>query len=83
MQGGISFLSTQYGLAGDVRSIPNSPNLQNLITSSQNVKEYEIVLANGTIANLSYERHPDLVVAMRGSGDQFGSCFASTAVSSV
>jgi hypothetical protein len=32
-----------------------------------------MVLANGTIANISYEKHPELVRAMRGSGDQFGS----------
>jgi hypothetical protein len=33
-----------------------------------------MVLANGTIVNISYEKHPELVVAMRGSGDQFGWC---------
>jgi hypothetical protein len=31
-----------------------------------------MVLPNGTIMNINYEKHPELVVAMRGSGDQFG-----------
>jgi hypothetical protein len=38
----------------------------------QNILEYELVLANGTIANIKYATRPDLAVAMRGSGDQFG-----------
>jgi hypothetical protein len=31
-----------------------------------------MVLANGTITDISYERNPELAVALRGSGDQFG-----------
>ncbi|QDS73170.1 hypothetical protein FKW77_002220 [Venturia effusa] len=53
-QGGVSFLSGQYGLASD------------------NVEEYEMVLPNGTIANINQKQYPDLVTAMRGSGSQFG-----------
>jgi len=53
-QGGLSFLSAQYGMAGD------------------NIVEYETVLPNGTIANINTQNNPDLLVAMRGSGDQFG-----------
>src|ERR1700712_3170340 len=40
----------------------------------QNILEYEIVLANGTIANIKASESPDLVRAMRGGGDQFGMC---------
>jgi hypothetical protein len=50
-----------------------APHIRNLTPYSQSVKEYEMVLANGTIVNISYDKHPELVVAMRGSGDQFGS----------
>jgi hypothetical protein len=31
-----------------------------------------MVLPNGTIVNINQEKHPELIVAMRGSGDQFG-----------
>lgn len=53
-QGGLSFLSAQYGMAAD------------------SVVEFETVLPNGTIANINAQNNPDLLVAMRGSGDQFG-----------
>ncbi|KAF5000212.1 hypothetical protein FGRMN_1933 [Fusarium graminum] len=53
-QGGISFLSAQYGLAAD------------------NIVEWEMVNANGTIVNINAETQPDLAVALRGSGSQFG-----------
>ena len=33
---------------------------------------WEIVLANGTIANIDAAKNPDLAVALRGSGSQFG-----------
>lgn len=29
-------------------------------------------MANGTIVNITQETHPDLAVAMRGGGNQFG-----------
>ncbi|KAF3015843.1 hypothetical protein E8E14_005749 [Neopestalotiopsis sp. 37M] len=54
LQGGISFLSSQYGLAAD------------------SVVGWEIVLPNGTIANINATTQPDLAVALRGSGSQFG-----------
>jgi hypothetical protein len=54
LQGGISFLSAQYGLAAD------------------SIVGWEIVLANGTIANIDASKNPDLAVALRGSGSQFG-----------
>ncbi|KAK6508950.1 hypothetical protein TWF481_003718 [Arthrobotrys musiformis] len=54
LQGGISFLSSQYGLAAD------------------NVVGWEIVAANGTILNINAADRPDLAVALRGSGSQFG-----------
>ncbi|TID18042.1 FAD-binding domain-containing protein [Venturia nashicola] len=53
-QGGLSFLSAQYGMAGD------------------SIVEMETVLPNGTIANINAQNNPDVLVAMRGSGDQFG-----------
>lgn len=37
-----------------------------------NVEEYEIVLANGTIANISHKQHPEVVTAIRVAGIQFG-----------
>ncbi|EGX50845.1 hypothetical protein AOL_s00054g931 [Orbilia oligospora ATCC 24927] len=54
LQGGISFLSSQYGLAAD------------------NVVGWEIVTANGTIINVNAADQPELAVALRGSGSQFG-----------
>ncbi|KAI1505081.1 hypothetical protein F5X99DRAFT_431169 [Biscogniauxia marginata] len=54
LQGGISFLSAQYGLAAD------------------NIVGWEVVMANGSVVNVDAEAHPDLAVAMRGSGSQFG-----------
>ncbi|SPJ84157.1 related to 6-hydroxy-d-nicotine oxidase [Fusarium torulosum] len=53
-QGGISFLSAQYGLAAD------------------NIVAWEMVNWNGTIVNVNAETQPDLAVALRGSGSQFG-----------
>jgi hypothetical protein len=38
------------------------------------VLEYETVLPNGTIANINAQTNPDILTAMRGSGDQFGAC---------
>ncbi|QPC78028.1 hypothetical protein HYE68_008780 [Fusarium pseudograminearum] len=52
--GGISFLSSQYGLAAD------------------NIVSWEMVNANGTIVNIDAEKQPELAVALRGSGGQFG-----------
>ncbi|KAH7320084.1 hypothetical protein B0I35DRAFT_451019 [Stachybotrys elegans] len=54
LQGGISFLSAQYGLAAD------------------SVVGWNTVLPNGTIAYINATTRPDLAVAMRGSGSQFG-----------
>ncbi|KPM39395.1 hypothetical protein AK830_g7156 [Neonectria ditissima] len=54
LQGGISFLSAQYGMAVD------------------NIVGWEMVLPNGTIANVTVKDHPELAVALKGSGSQFG-----------
>ncbi|KAH7032680.1 FAD binding domain-containing protein [Microdochium trichocladiopsis] len=54
LQGGISFLSAQYGLAAD------------------SIVGWETVVANGSIINIDAAQHPDIAVAMRGSGSQFG-----------
>jgi hypothetical protein len=43
-----------------------------LIEESQNVVEYETVLANGSIINIKAIEHNDLIRAMRGGGSQFG-----------
>ncbi|KAK0130204.1 hypothetical protein ONS96_000728 [Cadophora gregata f. sp. sojae] len=37
-----------------------------------NVRNYEIVLANGTISNISHTSNPDLYFALRGGGKNFG-----------
>lgn len=54
LQGGISFLSAQYGLAAD------------------SIVGWETVMPNGSIVNIDASTRPDLAVAMRGSGSQFG-----------
>ncbi|KAI0389939.1 FAD-binding domain-containing protein [Xylariaceae sp. FL0594] len=54
LQGGLSFLSSQYGMAAD------------------NIVGWETVMANGSIVNVDAAAHPDLAVAMRGGGSQFG-----------
>ncbi|KAH7153379.1 hypothetical protein EDB81DRAFT_931853 [Dactylonectria macrodidyma] len=54
LQGGISFLSSQYGLAAD------------------SIVGWELVTANGTIVNVDAQKQPELAVALRGSGSQFG-----------
>ncbi|KAJ0419640.1 hypothetical protein BJY00DRAFT_285658 [Aspergillus carlsbadensis] len=37
-----------------------------------NVANYELVLANGTITNVNQASHPDLFFALRGGGNNFG-----------
>ncbi|RFU30534.1 hypothetical protein B7463_g5842, partial [Scytalidium lignicola] len=37
-----------------------------------NVRNYEVVLANGTITNANQKTHPDLYFALRGGGNNFG-----------
>ncbi|KAL2811975.1 hypothetical protein BJX63DRAFT_422047 [Aspergillus granulosus] len=37
-----------------------------------NVRNYEVVLANGTIANVNQDSCPDLYFALRGGGNNFG-----------
>lgn len=37
-----------------------------------NVKNFEVVLANGSISNISHTSHPDLYFALRGGGSNFG-----------
>ncbi|KAL6229949.1 hypothetical protein BDW75DRAFT_223885 [Aspergillus navahoensis] len=37
-----------------------------------NVRNYEVVLANGTIASVSRDNFPDLYYALRGGGNNFG-----------
>ncbi|KAL2836742.1 hypothetical protein BJX68DRAFT_250339 [Aspergillus pseudodeflectus] len=37
-----------------------------------NVANYELVLANGTITNVNQSSHPDLYFALRGGGNNFG-----------
>ncbi|KAK4031403.1 hypothetical protein C8A01DRAFT_21365 [Parachaetomium inaequale] len=54
LQGGISFLSAQYGLAAD------------------SIVGWEMVTADGTIRTIDASKEPELAVALRGSGSQFG-----------
>ncbi|KZL85869.1 fad binding domain-containing protein [Colletotrichum incanum] len=37
-----------------------------------NVRTYEIVLANGSVVDVSHSTHPDLYRALRGGGNSFG-----------
>lgn len=69
-QGGISFLSAQYGLAADVRYMTDIAVTP--LTTRQNIVSWEMVNWNGTIVNIDAETQPDLAVALRGSGSQFG-----------
>jgi len=73
MQGGLSYLSAQYGMAADV-CYHSSVERRLKADCTQSILEYEMVLANGSITNISYEKNKDLVVAMRGGGNQFGIC---------
>ena len=38
----------------------------------QNIVEWEIVTANGTVRRVKASEEPELAVALRGSGSQFG-----------
>ena len=40
--------------------------------SASSVKEYEVVLADGSIINVNEDEHPDLFVALKGGGNNFG-----------
>ena len=62
MQGGISFLSAQHGMAAD------------------NILEYEMVLANGSIVTINQQRNPSLVRALRGGGDQVRKAISMKAI---
>ncbi|KAK1984578.1 hypothetical protein LZ30DRAFT_651402 [Colletotrichum cereale] len=37
-----------------------------------NVRNYEVVLANGSVVDVSHSTHPDLYRALRGGGNSFG-----------
>ncbi|KAH8173667.1 FAD binding domain-containing protein [Sarocladium implicatum] len=52
--GGLSFLSSQHGMAAD------------------SIVEWELVTANGTVRHVKASEEPELAVALRGSGSQFG-----------
>lgn len=54
LQGGLSFLSSQHGMAAD------------------NIVEWEMVTADGTVRRVKAANEPELAVALRGSGSQFG-----------
>ncbi|KAK4952099.1 hypothetical protein LTR10_010019 [Elasticomyces elasticus] len=54
VQGGISYLTSQYGFSCD------------------NVVEYELVTANGTILYVSNHTQPDIFSALCGGGNAFG-----------
>jgi hypothetical protein len=43
----------------------------------QNIVEYETVLANGSIVNVNAKNYPDLFLAKKAGGNQFGifNCF--------
>jgi hypothetical protein len=40
--------------------------------AASSVLEFEVVLANGTIVHASEDNHPDLFVALKGGGNNFG-----------
>lgn len=68
--GGLSFLSTQYGFACDVRH--PMPIVGSNIDRKQSFVELETVLPNGTIANINAENNMDLFTVMKGGSNQFG-----------
>ncbi|QDS72887.1 hypothetical protein FKW77_007603 [Venturia effusa] len=57
---------------GHWRDVVKPLDDQGYTVESSNILEYEIVLANGTIARIKQSERPELVQAMRGGGDQFG-----------
>ncbi|KAF4122723.1 FAD/FMN-containing dehydrogenase [Geosmithia morbida] len=72
LQGGLSFLGAQHGMAADVSEDTLPGESSKLTITAQNIVEWETVTANGDIVNVNADSDPELAVAMRGSGNQFG-----------
>lgn len=70
LQGGISFLSAQYGLAADVSIAGFDQDVE--LIKTQSIVGWEVVNHEGDVVNVSLDDDPELAVAMRGSGSQFG-----------
>lgn len=48
--------------------------------AANNVLEAEVVLANGTIVTASKDSHPDLLMALKGGGNNYGIVTAYTMI---
>ncbi|KAJ4197289.1 hypothetical protein NW759_016312 [Fusarium solani] len=60
------------GIGGFTTGGGTSPFSNKYGWALDNVYEYEVVLANGTIVNASESEHPDLYFALRGGSNNFG-----------
>lgn len=63
LEGGISFLSAQYGLAADV-SMPPSSKILGLLISLQKIVGWETVRSDRSIVQLNAEKQPRLATAV-------------------
>ncbi|KAJ6091322.1 hypothetical protein N7467_003291 [Penicillium canescens] len=78
---GLSFVGGRVGtvgVGGFTLGGGTSPFSNKYGLSLDNVFEYEVVLANGTITTVSDDDHPDLYFALRGGGNNFGIVTAFT-----
>ncbi|PLB54762.1 FAD-binding domain-containing protein [Aspergillus steynii IBT 23096] len=66
------------GVGGFILGGGTSPFSNKYGLSLDNVFEYEVVLANGTITTASEAHNPDLYYALRGGGNNFGIVTAFT-----
>lgn len=70
--GGLSFLTSQYVRFDDARCSCLSKTLTDTKGfAADNVMNYELVLADGTITNANATSEPDLFYALKGGGNQF------------
>ncbi|KAJ9483325.1 hypothetical protein VN97_g10083 [Penicillium thymicola] len=78
---GLSFVGGRVGavgVGGFTLGGGTSPFSNKYGLSLDNVFEYEVVLANGTISTVTQDNHPDLYFALRGGGNNFGIVTAFT-----
>ncbi|CAG8947916.1 unnamed protein product [Penicillium salamii] len=72
---GLSFVGGRVGgvgVGGFTLGGGTSPFSNKYGLALDNVFEYEVVLANGTISTVTENDHPDLYFALRGGGNNFG-----------
>jgi hypothetical protein len=71
LQGGISYLTAQYVGYHRVLWFLNLKLISSQGFSCDNVVEYELVVANGTILTVNQHTHPDIFWALCGGGKSF------------